>query len=169
MGAWGVGPFDSDHALDWLDYVIEGDDPARLRVMPPSAVEAEDFDFSDLDGFLASCEVMLGLRDPSAFEARWRRSEARAAEFSPGAAAAMTETDPDLFVVPERAVEWVMAQQGVEVVSLLREAATILAGIERRGAAFSAGYWRRAEDEAAWRRYLAGLKARVDAALRAAV
>ncbi|MFQ3610756.1 MAG: DUF4259 domain-containing protein [Fimbriimonadales bacterium] len=70
MGAWDVGAFDNDEAIDWVSDLIEQDDPALITGVIQSIVrlgESEEYLEADLcNEAIAAMEVLAALKGSSA-------------------------------------------------------------------------------------------------------
>ena len=64
MGTWGVGPFENDVALDWLDELSSCDDLTLIKEAINCALEHPDEYLEADTAFeaLAACEITLRLR-----------------------------------------------------------------------------------------------------------
>lgn len=94
MGAWGVGTFENDDALDWLLDLIEIDDTATVRAGLAQALDSDCCDARDGASALAAAEMILSLLgDPTPALARreefaaWRSRHRGAVDVALAAAA----------------------------------------------------------------------------------
>ncbi|SDY70708.1 protein of unknown function [Lysobacter sp. yr284] len=71
MGAWGVGTFENDDALDWLGDLTDTDDSAAVRARLAQALASDCLDAPDATTALAAAETVLSMLDAPTPSLAW--------------------------------------------------------------------------------------------------
>lgn len=71
MGAWGVGTFENDDALDWLGDLTDTDDSAAVRALLGQALASDCLDAPDATTALAAAETVLSMLDAATPALAW--------------------------------------------------------------------------------------------------
>lgn len=59
MGAWGIGIFDNDSALDWIDEIVSSEGAFHVFVdLMNEAVSTDYLDIDDASGILVFCAII---------------------------------------------------------------------------------------------------------------
>nr|WP_254696248.1 DUF4259 domain-containing protein [Lysobacter enzymogenes] len=74
MGAWGVGTFENDDALDWLGDLTDTDDSAAVRALLAQALASDCLDAPDATTALAAAETVLSMLDAATPALAWHEN-----------------------------------------------------------------------------------------------
>lgn len=133
MGAWDFGPFDNDDASDWLYELEPSSDTSVIAAALAVVIDADDDDLEapDCSNALAAVEIIAALRGHP------------------------------IAKLPDNAQEWVDANRGLDVTSLVPTAHVVIQRIRTNSELKE--LWDESEDAAKWYATLDDVSSRLKA------